>query len=294
MRVYSTFENARERYREAFLSPAAIPVKGTKWQGIDISSKPEMATRELLNQSLSVPLRGLEDLNYWAVDTKANLPWANVHFEERVGGEPLNPGESWKSWPWGHSADKFRDAASGQFDHTYMERFWPKHAGKTSDGTLADVDKDDGEGGWYSSRKNRGIRFEYGDLNDLLETLQKDPLTRQAYLPVWFPEDGTCTGRRPCTLGYHFINRYDYLHITYYIRSCDFIRHWGDDCYLAVRLLLWVLDRLRERDKRWGLVRPGMYTMHIVSLHLFENDYRTLANEVQAHIATAKSAAGNP
>lgn len=267
MRIFPTFANARQRYEEAFLSPAAIQVRGKRWQGVDVSTKPEMSTRELLNQSLSIPLRGLEGLDYWAEDTKANLPWANIHFDERVGGEPLNPGESWKSWPWGHSADKFR-TQGGKFDHTYMERFWPKYANAPS------IPRDPGQ--W----PRRGIRFEYGDLHDLVEHLLEDPLSRQAYIPIWFPEDGTCKGRKPCTLGYHFINRYDYLHITYYIRSCDFIRHWGDDCYLAVRLLLWILDRLRERDVRWKLVRPGMFTMHIVSLHLFENDYAQLQKKV--------------
>lgn len=278
MRTYPTFAYTREELRKAFLSPAAMPVKGTRWQGVDVSSKPEMATRELLNTSFHVPLRGLENPGYWAADTEANLPWADIHFEERIGGEPLNPGESWKSWPWGHSADKFRNAASGKFDHTYMERFWPKFAGRTRDvhGHLQTsyVGK--------NFKTRRGIRFDYGDLNDLVDHLVRDPLSRQAYLPVWFPEDGTCNGRRPCTLGYHFINRYDYLHITYYIRSCDYLRHWGDDCYLAVRLLLWILSRCRERDDRWKSVRPGMYTMHIVSLHVFENDYRKLESEVQA------------
>lgn len=273
MRIFPTFANARQRYEEAFLSPAAIQVRGARWQGVDVSTKPEMSTRELLNQTLQVPLRAIEDIDYWATDTGANLPWADVHFGERVGGEPLNPGESWKSWPWGHSADKFRTHA-GQFDHTYMERFWPKHAGATPDGKLDEIDR--GDGGWYSGEVLKGIRFEYGDLNDVINHLIEDPLSRQAYIPIWFPEDGTCSGRKPCTLGYHLINRYDYFHITYYIRSCDFVRHWGDDCYLTIRLLLWVLDRLRERDERWRNVRPGMFTMHCVSLHLFENDYVNL------------------
>lgn len=273
MRIFPTFANARQRYEEAFLSPAAMQVRGTRWQGVDISKKSEMATRELLNQSFQVPLRGLEGLDYWATDTGANLPWADVHFGERVGGEPLNPGESWKSWPWGHSADKFRVHPGGQFDHTYMERFWPKFAGLFSGGKLSPFQP-------TLPPKHKGIRFEYGDLNDVVTHLQEDPFTRQAYLPIWFPEDGTCKGRKPCTLGYHFINRYDYLHVTYYIRSCDFVRHWGDDCYLAIRLLLWVLDRLRERDERWRVVKPGMFTMHCVSLHLFENDYVQLQKKV--------------
>lgn len=279
MRIYPTFARAREAFEAAFLSSACQIVKAPRWQGIDVSKKPEMATRELLNLSFQVPLRGIETVEYWAEDTHANLPWADVHFAERVGGEPLNPGESWKSWPWGHSADKFR-THGGKFDHTYMERFWPKYAGYTPDieGRLPE-----------DAVPMYGIRFQYGDLNDLVEHLLEDPLSRQAYLPIWFPEDGTCKGRKPCTLGYHFINRFDYLHTTYYIRSCDLVRHWGDDCYLCVRLVLWILDRLRERDERWRMVKPGMFTMHIVSLHVFENDH---AKMQQA--ATARQPSGNP
>lgn len=278
MKIFSSFAQARERFEEAFLSPAANPIKASRWQGIDVSKKPEMATRELLNVSFQVPLRALESIEHWAEDTKANLPWADTHFAERVGGEPLNPGESWKSWPWGHSADKFRNR-EGQFDHTYMERFWPKFAGKFRNGKLNPF-----EPGLPPAKF--GIRFEYGDLNDLVTHLQEDPLTRQAYLPIWFPEDGTCRGRKPCTLGYHFINRFDYLHIRYDIRSCDFLRHWGDDCYLAIRLVLWILGQLRERDERWRLVKPGMFTMHITSFHLFENDYAKLRQTAAARLAT--------
>lgn len=273
MNIVATFQGARGRYEQAFLSPQANRIVPGRWQGVDVSTKPEMATWELLNQSFCVPLRSIETLEYWATDTGANLPWADVHFAERVGGNPLNPGESWKSWPWGHSADKFR-IHEGQFDHTYMERFWPKYAGYGDrvDDLLTEENHKKDPREPVMVWKRQGIRFEYGDLNDLVEHLLEDPTTRQAYLPVWFPEDGTCKGRKPCTLGYHFIQRYGYLHITYYIRSCDFVRHWGDDCYLAVRLLLWILDRLRERDGRWLSVMPGLYTMHIVSLHIFEND----------------------
>lgn len=284
MRIYPTFAHAREQFEGAFLSPAANPIKAGRWQGVDVSKKPEMATRELLNVSFQVPLRGLEEPQYWAEDTKANLPWADVHFAERVGGVPLNPGESWKSWPWGHSADKFRTHA-GQFDHTYMERFWPKYAGAFKRGELPNESEREHLKPHYP---REGIRFLYGDLNDLVTHLAEDPLTRQAYLPIWFPEDGTCRGRKPCTLGYHFINRFDYLHLRYDIRSCDFLRHWGDDCYLAIRLLLWVLDRLRDRDLRWRDVRPGMFTMHVTSFHLFENDYAQL-RKAKAPSATPRN-----
>jgi hypothetical protein len=35
---------------------------------------------------------------------------------------------------------------------------------------------------------HRGIYFPYGDLNDVVEELLRDPTTRQAILPVFFPE----------------------------------------------------------------------------------------------------------
>ena len=76
-----------------------------------------------------------------------------------------------------------------------------------------------------------------------------------------------------CTIGYHFIRRGDFLHVVYYIRSCDIIRHFQDDIYLACRKVIWVLEELRKRDPdNWNEVKPGMYTMHITSMHCFKSD----------------------
>ena len=259
MMIKPTFSAMRTAIESEFID-RSYEVKAPRWQGIDISTKPEMAMREVLNYSFQVPLRGIEDLDHWRDDIKPNLPFADVHFAERVGGIPTNPGEAWKIWPWGHKADAHR-TEGGQFTHTYQERFWPKFAGQRHE---------------VDSGELLGIRYAYADLNDAVDHLTKDPLSRQCYIPIWFPEDGTCNGRRPCTLGYHFINRHGYLHVAYYIRSCDFIRHWADDCYLTTRLLLWLLARIRERDNRWEEVIPGLYTMHIVSFHMFVNDWRAL------------------
>lgn len=258
MRTFGRFTEAHSYFLDEFKHQSYL-VRGDRWQGIDISKKPEMQTRELFSQSFQVPLRTIENLDIWQSDIGPNLPFADEHFKERVGGEPTNPGEAYKVWPWGNAAEKFR-TQGGQFDHTYQERFWPKYA----------IDRR------TTDYPRFGIRFEYGDLNDTVAHLASDPLSRQAYIPIWFPEDGTCTGRKPCTLGYHFLMRHDYLHLTYHIRSCDFIRHWRDDCYLAVRLLLWVLDRLRQKDARWNDVKPGMYVMHIASLHMFRADFEKL------------------
>lgn len=240
-----------------------------RWQSVDVSQMPHLATYELLNETLRLELP-TEDLDYYRQDIKPNLPWADDHFtKERVGGDPLNPGTEWKNWPGAKNADTHR--VGEVFSHSYAERFWPKHANQTPGGILT--------GDEVNPRQ--GIRFPYGDLNDLVTTLAKEPLTRQAYLPIWGLEDlGACMAgaRVPCTLGYHFIMRNNQLHIAYYIRSCDFIRHFPDDVYMAIRLLLWVLDqcRLANPENDWDIVRPGTLTMHMTSLHIFAADYKRI------------------
>ena len=261
------FNILRDRFR------VAPRVKKRQWQGVDISQKPEMEFYELLNIKFGVALNGVEDLQHYKDDIKPNLPWADNHFSERVCGEPLNPGKEWANWPYAKSADGFRDD-DGQFNHTYMERFWPKYAGYTDQGELKDTIYDPVDGCVFNKRM--GIRHSYGDLNDVVKLLLKDPTTNQAWLPIFFPEDTGIGdgGRKPCTLGYQFIQRSGLMHIYYPIRSCDFVRHFRDDCYLAVRLLLWVLAQLRAADpKTWDHVTVGNYEMHCTSLHIFRNDY---------------------
>lgn len=245
----------------------STPLKTERWQSV---SAPQPML-ELLNYLVCMELPG-EDLNEYRQAVGPNLPWADRHFEEeRVSGDPINPGQTWKIWPYSNSADTHRRAGEldPQFDHSYAERYWPKAAGRTPDGVLeSDHDLD---------TPHRGIRFAYGDLNDLVDVLGSEPTTRQAYLPVWFPEDlgAAREGKRvPCSLGYHLICRDGKLHMMYYLRSCDFVRHFRDDVYLTIRLLLWILEqcRLGYPEKGWNQVVPGRLTMVITSLHCFETD----------------------
>lgn len=265
MKIFPSFQGAVTAITDEF-KHRSYSIKTERWQGLSTEGKPEMAMREILFYDFGVPMRTLEDLDHWRKDIEPNLPFADVHFEERISGVPSNPGEAWKQWPWGNAADKHRTAGE-KFTHTYQERFWPKQAGphKVCD-----------------SRPHLGIRYEYGDLDDVIELFRREPLTRQAYLPVWFPEDTGVVhgGRVPCTLGYHFIMRHDYLHVSYFIRSCDFVRHFRDDCYLTVRLALHLLNRLRRRDPNWNDIKPGMFRMHIGSFHLFLNDHIKLFPEL--------------
>lgn len=237
-------------------------VRNASWQGVDVSEKPEMQTHEVLNYSFGAPV-WTSDLAELAADVRPNLPWADEHFLERVGGEPLNPGVQWARWPYAKSADRFRDER-GQFTHTYPERYWPRWAGFTQGGLLEPEQR--AELAARDVGPHHGVRYEYGDLDDVVTLLRRDPTTRQAFLPVWFPEDTGARhgGRLPCSIGYHFIQREGFVHVVYWLRSCDLVRHFRDDVYLTARLLLWVVERLGAR--------PGTLTMHVTSLHIFRAD----------------------
>jgi hypothetical protein len=272
MRKIETHSFAIAKQQIDLMMKATKPFHRSNWQGLDVSNKPEMAIHELRHVSIDVDLRGVEDLGWYRSTIKPNLPWADDHFEERVCGYPLNPGTQWKHWPWGQSADKFREA-SGIFNHSYAERYWPIQAESNPAPTLTaeDFARSIIEG----VPIKQGIRGRYGDLNDVVAKLINEPTTRQAILPVYFPEDtALLTGRQPCSMYYHFmLDDKKRLDVVYPMRSCDYRRHWADDVYMTVRLLIWVLERARKHNAFFDEVKPGQFVMHIANLHVFRNDY---------------------
>ena len=221
-----------------------VPVQRSSWQGVEAPSP----AYELLNVvgEFDVP----DSIAQWQELCGADLPWAEEHFQERVGGLPLNPPPSSARWPWYSEKErqKFLNGSAQRFDHTYPERYWPKTSG-------------------YAGED----RSFFGDLGDVAQLLTKDPWTRQAYLPVWFPEDtGSTSGQRvPCSLGYHFIRNGPSLDCNYFIRSCDLTRHYHNDIYLTGRLLQWMVDEIPQKDR---YPFPGKVTIFISNLHLFTAD----------------------
>lgn len=274
--IYPDFSTAFEDFKDQMR--AAPAVRTERWQGVEANQE----THELFDVCYQMNLQGIEDLDHWRSDIAPNLPWADDHFLERVGGEPLNPGEQWKHWPWSQSANKFR-AANERFNHSYPERLWPKFARRTVDGKLFDGPK--GALRKYpavDSRAKQGIGHLYGDLQDFVELLASEPQTRQAYIPLFHPEDTGKGdgGRKMCSLGYHAMVRDDKLLWVYTLRSCDLRRHYSDDAYLSVRMMLWVLDRCREiSPTKWADVKPGLHVMRMDSLHCFKNDLADLEAE---------------
>lgn len=257
-------------------------VHSRRWQGIEIANNPNMACLELTHVNLKIDMDGYEeDLEAYQKDIEPDLPWADAHFEERVSGFPINPGTEFKNWPWnkGRGAESFLDRR-GKFNHNYMERYWPKKAHVVQEPTATVSEYRSRYKDYFQIGKAtemNGILYEYGDLKDVVELMVDDPLTRQAYLPVWFPEDtGGGDKRAPCTIGYHFLMRGDRLSVNYHIRSCDFVKHFRNDLYLTVRLVIWMLQQLRARDPRWKEVKVGDFVMQIGSLHSFKPDWELI------------------
>jgi hypothetical protein len=265
---------ASARYDFAHRLLASDPVYVGEWQsqkGVEGAN----TTYEILNATFEMPMPQFP--SEAARITGANLPWAEDHFQERVSGQALNPPPSNAWWPFAQAGNAMHKAGE-TFSHTYPERYWPKFAN-----IGGDTDK-----GRQIFVPHIGVRFEYGDLRDVVDLLRKSPYTRQAYLPVFFPEDtGSASGQRvPCTLGYQFIIREGSagkrLHVSYMMRSCDFMRHLADDIYMTIRLAQWVRDQLPgqyddDQDNPFANMTLGKLHFHAGSLHIFEPDRAALA-----------------
>jgi hypothetical protein len=267
-----SFRMLQDNLRRKLLYDGKVVDVG-EWQSIrrEQADIPQQRTIELQNVAFELPIPTTQEA--LVAQVSPNMPFAEAQFQDRVSGNPLNPPPSEKLWPWYHHLDD--DKSGGKYSHTYPERFWPRYADggrEQRNGVIG---------------PHRGIRFKYGDLSDVVSLLCRSPWTRQAYLPVWFPEDtGAAHGERvPCTLGYHFLLREGRLHCTYFIRSCDFFRHFPDDVYMAARLCQWVEEecytRSIEAPNAWTHVVPGSLTMHMVSLHIFEAERSRLEKEVR-------------
>jgi hypothetical protein len=254
--------------RERLLEDA-VPFARGELQAQDVSGMDLLVTHELMHVVTESPVPPSPE--WLEHHIKPTMPWAELQFLERVGGEGVNPGETYKDWPWyrakqGEGVEEHKP--EGKFSHTYMERYWPKWSGVGPPPQFV--------------APNHGIRFPYGDLDNLVNLLATRMLTRQAYLPVWFPEDLYAADvereRVPCSLGYVFMmSDSKHLDISYSIRSCDYVRHYRNDVYMTCRLLQWVITQLQDTADLY--LQPGVLHMNITNLHCFEGDLPALRKE---------------
>lgn len=266
---YQTFHQIYRQYRGQLLEAEQVDVGS--WHSKDVSGNPLLVTRELPYASFNMymPITQEEAV----AEIQPNMPWAEQHFMERVGGVAVNPPPSHELWPWSHG--QHQAEMTELFSHTYPERMWPKRAGHL--GQTLDYER-------------MGIRFPYGDLNDVVDLLTEDLFTRQAYLPIFFPEDTGGSNRLkeriPCSLGYHFMVRKTSSNLLamdcmYSMRSCDFVRHFRDDIYMAARLLQWVALEVSHRRANQYDVIPRILRVHLASLHIMEGDKYKLTEEMK-------------
>lgn len=235
MRIYSnSFELMSEMGRE--LNSYGQIVKPKTYQNKVIEGNEDFITKELICQQYC--LTSLGD-PVWLFVFSHSKEWADAEFQERIDiSDITNPGKAWELRKdlW----EQF--LVNGKFDYTYNERM---------------------------------VILPY-----TIQLLKSDSDTRKAVLPIFNGngEDDTLyyhgNKRIPCSMYYDFLIRQNgkgekVLHICYHQRSSDFAQHFGNDIYLAWRLMEYVAKEVG--------VKPGYLYHTIDSLHIYKKDWYFLS-----------------
>lgn len=241
MRIYSSsYELMSEMGRE--LNSYGQTVKPKTYQNKNIEGNGDFVTKEIICQQYC--LTSLQDPT-WLFFYSRSREWADAEFQERIDtSDIINPGKAWELRKdlW----EQF--LVNGKFDYTYNERI---------------------------------IHV----IKPLIRLLKDDNDTRKAVLPIfngdmdgldidWY--DGS--RRIPCSMYYDFLIRQNgkgekVLHICYHQRSSDFVTHFGNDVYLAWRLMEYVAKEVG--------VKPGYLYHTIDSLHTYQKDWDKLASSLR-------------
>lgn len=241
MRIYSSsYELMSEMGRE--LNSYGQTVKPKTYQNKNIEGNEDFVTKEIICQQYC--LTSLQDPT-WLFFYSRSREWADAEFQERIDTSGIiNPGKAWELRKdlW----EQF--LVNGKFDYTYNERI---------------------------------IHV----IKPLIRLLKDDNDTRKAVLPIFNGDmDGLDTDwydgsrRIPCSMYYDFLIRQNgkgekVLHICYHQRSSDFVTHFGNDVYLAWRLMEYVAKEVG--------VKPGYLYHTIDSLHTYQKDWDKLASSLR-------------
>lgn len=224
-------------------------VKPKSYQNKNIEDDEDYVTKELICEQYC--LVAMPDPEYlFAFDNDAK-PWAQAELAERLNTNayPINPGEAYKLRP--DTWEEF--LVDGKFDYSYNERMWANPMG-----------------GGYLGR--------------VIEELKRNPDTRQAVVLIHEPNDSFGLGgkkRIPCSMYYDFLIRKNgqgeyQLNICYHQRSADFVTHFGNDVWLACRLMEWVAKQIGAQ--------PGYLYHTIDSLHSYAKDWDKLKTPISNFI----------
>lgn len=238
MRIYQSCYNlmsemARDLYE------MGIETHPKSMQNKNVEMDENFKTKELICQQYC--LMSIEDEEYLFKYSESK-DWAEAEFRERVttthSDLHINPGEAYKL------REKIWDnfLVNGKFDYTYNERIGYRVDDETN-------------------------------LHTVVKELARNHDTRQAVLPIYSLTDVKNIGgkkRVPCSMYYNFMIRENasgqkVLHVCYHQRSSDFITHFGNDVYLAFRLMQHVAALVG--------IRPGYLYHTIDSLHSYKKDW---------------------
>lgn len=237
MRIYANaYELMSEIFREVW--EMGIIAHPNSMQNMDVKGNEEFSTREITNYSYCLTTTHKENFLFFT-DARSK-DWADAEFEERISATYVNPGEAWKIrrelW------EQFLDE-KGRFDYSYNNRM-------------------------------------FLSLNTAIRELRVNKDSRQAIVNVWDPQiDPPNLGgirRVPCSMYYQLLYRDGQLNIVYNQRSADVVTHFGNDVYLAWKLMQHVASEIN--------VSPGFLFHNIGSLHAYKKDWpmlKSCINDIQ-------------
>lgn len=232
MRIYSDcYELMSEIYREVW--EMGHIVHPNSMQNKQVKGDDDYETKEIINYSYC--LTNLAKKEYLFLADKNSFYWANAEFSERVGAPGIrfkNPGNAWKLREkiWKEFLND-----KGEFDYTYNQRM-----------SIS--------------------------LIKIIEELSNNPDSRQAIISIWnanFDIDGLGGNYRvPCSMYYQVLIRDNRVNLIYNQRSADVVTHFGNDVYLAWRLMDYIASAL--------CINIGYLYHNIGSLHTYKKDWPTL------------------
>ena len=271
MRIY---ENCEELMSEMGrdLWEMGKEVKPKTYQNKKIEGNDDFVTKELICEQYC--LTSLDEVQYLFAFTK-DKAWAEAEFAERIKGE-INPGSAYKLRPEMWEEFLVQDGEGlPRFDYSYGERI------------------------------NQGVTYK-GGIHKLIEAiaiqLAEDPDTRKAILPIYgtytrynHDEKGRPNSytferdidfmdgahRIPCSMYFDFLLRNGKLNICYHQRSSDFVQHFGNDVYLAWKLMEYMVELInRYKKSDEDAVEVGYLYHTIDSLHAYKKDWVFLKSNI--------------
>lgn len=262
MRIYTDCRELMSEMGRELIEMGHIN-KPKTYQNKNIEGDESFITRELIAESYC--LTSLDNDSYLFAYTKTK-DWAKAEFKERISGKSINPGKAWElnksMWEEFLVENPFYNCPSQHpmsgiekiFDYTYSERMSNIVCGHK-----------------YNNKTY---------LEAIIQLLKDDNDTRKAVLSIFDADkdihklDGWA--RIPCSMYYQFLirdtNNGKQCNIVYNQRSADFVGHFGDDVWLAWKLMEYVAENVG--------VKPGYLFHQLGSLHSYKRDWWKLKTSI--------------